>query len=94
MIKYFKDFNPALLGKTTIRHLVTHSHGLEEMNDRTIFREFEPGQAWAYRDINVRMMTRLIYQLYNKSFPELLKERVLSLLIFKKQVGEFSEMKI
>ncbi|HHQ2897644.1 TPA: serine hydrolase domain-containing protein [Bacillus cereus] len=75
-IKYFKDFDPALLSKTTIRHLVTHSHGLEETNDRTIFREFAPGQSWAYRDINVRMMTRLIYQLYNKSFPELLKERV------------------
>ena len=75
-IKYFKDFDPVLLGKTTIRHLVTHSHGLEETNDRTIFREFEPGQSWAYRDINVRMMTLLIYQLYNKSFPELLKERV------------------
>ena len=75
-IKYFKDFDSALLGKTTIRHLVTHSHGLEETNNGTIFREFEPGQSWAYRDINVRMMTRLIYQLYNKSFPELLKERV------------------
>ncbi|WP_212954832.1 serine hydrolase domain-containing protein, partial [Bacillus sanguinis] len=75
-IKYFKDFDPALLGKTTIRHLVTHSHGLGETDDGTIFREFEPGQAWAYRDINVRMMTRLIYQLYNKSFPKLLKERV------------------
>ncbi|HDR4695429.1 serine hydrolase domain-containing protein [Bacillus cereus] len=75
-IKYFKDFDPALLSKTTIRHLVTHSHGLEETNDRTIFREFAPGQSWAYRDINVRMMTRLIYQLYNKSFPELLKELV------------------
>ncbi len=75
-IKYFKDFDPLLLGKTTIRHLVTHSHGLEETDDGTIFREFEPGQAWAYRDINVRMMTRLMYQLYNISFPELLKERV------------------
>ena len=75
-IKYFKDFDPALRSKTTIRHLVTHSHGLEETNDGIIFREFEPGQGWAYRDINVRMMTRLIYQLYNKSFPELLKERV------------------
>lgn len=65
-----------MLSKTTIRHLVTHSHGLEETNDRTIFREFAPGQSWVYRDINVRMMTRLIYQLYNKSFPELLKEHV------------------
>ncbi|PEP76653.1 penicillin-binding protein [Bacillus toyonensis] len=75
-IKYFKDFDPTLLDKTTIRHLVTHSHGLGETDEGTIFREFEAGQAWAYRDINVRMMTHLIYQLYNKSFPELLKERV------------------
>lgn len=75
-IKYLKDFDSALLGKTTIRHLVTHSHGLGETNDGTIFREFEPGQAWAYRNVNVRMITRLIYQLYSKSFPELLKERV------------------
>ncbi|HDR7326199.1 MULTISPECIES: serine hydrolase domain-containing protein [Bacillus] len=75
-IKYFKDFDPTLLDKTTIRHLVTHSHGLGETDDGTIFREFEAGQDWAYRDINVRMMTHLIYRLYNKSFPELLKERV------------------
>ncbi|MGY1462368.1 serine hydrolase domain-containing protein [Bacillus toyonensis] len=75
-IKYFKDFDPTLLDKTTIRHLVTHSHGLGETDDGTIFREFEAGQDWAYRDINVRMVTHLIYRLYNKSFPELLKERV------------------
>ncbi|PEX80068.1 serine hydrolase domain-containing protein [Bacillus cereus] len=75
-VKYFKDPDPLLLGNTTIRHLVTHSHGLTETDDGTIFREFEPGQAWAYRDINVRMVTHLIYQLYSKSFPELLKERV------------------
>ncbi|HDR4724467.1 beta-lactamase family protein [Bacillus cereus group sp. Sample62] len=82
-IQYFKDFDSVLLGKTTIRHLVTHSHGLGETNDGTIFREFEPGQAWAYRDINVRMITLLIYQLYNKSFPELLKERIFDLATFK-----------
>lgn len=80
---YCKDYNPSLLGKTTIRHLVTHSHGLNENDDGTIYREFEPGQAWAYRDINVRMITRLIYQLYNKSFPELLKERVFKPSNFK-----------
>lgn len=36
-IKYFKDFDHALLGKTTIRHLVTHSHGLGETNDGKFF---------------------------------------------------------
>ncbi|MCU5682700.1 beta-lactamase family protein [Bacillus wiedmannii] len=82
-IQYLKDFDPVSLGKTTIRHLVTHSHGLGETHDGTIFREFEPGQAWAYRDVNVRMITRLIYQLFSKSFPELLKERVFDLANFK-----------
>lgn len=82
-IQYLKDFDPVLLGKTTIRHLVTHSHGSGETHDGTIFREFEPGQAWAYRDVNVRMITRLIYQLFSKSFPELLKERVFDLANFK-----------
>ena len=65
-----------MLGKTTLRHLVTHSHGLNEKEDGTIYREFEPGKGWAYRDINVRMITRLIYQLYDKHFSELLKERI------------------
>ncbi|HEK9098859.1 beta-lactamase family protein [Bacillus pfraonensis] len=73
---YFKNYDKNLLGKTTLRHLVTHSHGLNEKEDGTIYREFEPGKGWAYRDINVRMMTHLIYQLYNKSFPALLKERI------------------
>ena len=36
-IKYFKDFDHALLGKTTIRHLVTHSHGLEKRMTEKFF---------------------------------------------------------
>ncbi|WP_369899613.1 serine hydrolase domain-containing protein [Bacillus manliponensis] len=75
-IDYFTEYDRKLLRKTTIRHLVTHSHGLNEREDGTIYREFEPGESWAYRDINVRMITSLINRLYDKSFPELLKERV------------------
>ncbi|CAM4291107.1 penicillin-binding protein [Bacillus manliponensis] len=75
-IDYFTEYDRKLLGKTTIRHLVTHSHGLNEREDGTVYREFEPGESWAYRDINVRMITSLINSLYDKSFPKLLKERV------------------
>ena len=41
-IQYFKDFNPLLLGKTTIRHLVTHSHGLTETDDGQFFVNLNP----------------------------------------------------
>lgn len=76
VVDYFEEVDEQLLGKTTIRHLVTHSHGLHEKEDGTIFREFEPGRGWAYRGINVLMMTRLVNRLFNKSFPEFLVEKV------------------
>ncbi|KGM46140.1 serine hydrolase domain-containing protein [Neobacillus niacini] len=75
-VHYFENIDKELLGKTTIRHLVTHSHGLHQREDGTIFREFQPGANWAYRGINIIMMTELVNRLYDKSFPELLEERV------------------
>ena len=81
-IDYFSEMDKQLLGQTTIRHLVTHSHGLHEKEDGTIFREFEPGQGWAYRGINVLLMAKLVNRLFNKSFPEFLEERVFSPLGF------------
>jgi CubicO group peptidase (beta-lactamase class C family) len=75
-IDYFDEYDKELLANTTIRHLVTHSHGLHQKDDGTLFREFDSGKGWAYRGINVSMMTELINRLYGKSFPELLRERV------------------
>ena len=80
---YFDSFDKELLAETTLRHLVTHSHGLNERKDGIVFREFSPGEGWAYRGINILMMTELIHKLYGKSFPELLKERVFLPLGFK-----------
>lgn len=88
---YFSEIDPELLGATTIRHLVTHSHGLDEDADGTVYREFEPGENWAYRNINVVMMTKLIHHLYSKPFPSLLKERVFEPLSFTKTWWEVSD---
>jgi CubicO group peptidase (beta-lactamase class C family) len=73
-IDYFDEYDKELLANTTIRHLVTHSHGLHQKDDGTLFREFDSGKGWAYRGINVLMMTELIKRLYGKSFPELLRK--------------------
>jgi CubicO group peptidase (beta-lactamase class C family) len=75
-VDYFPGYDRGLLGNTTIRHLITHSHGLHETSDGTLYREFPPGKDWAYRGINILMMTELLERLYDKSFTELLKERV------------------
>ncbi|CAM3974792.1 serine hydrolase domain-containing protein [Mesobacillus zeae] len=73
---YFDEYDKELLAGTTIRHLVTHCHGLNERPDGTAYREFNPGENWAYRGINVIMMAGLLNRLYGKSFPEFLQERV------------------
>ena len=82
-IDYLDSYDKELLAGTTIRHLVTHSHGLNERMEGNIFREFAPGEGWAYRGINILMMTEIIKKLYGKSFPELLKERLFLPLGFK-----------
>ncbi|RIW39006.1 class A beta-lactamase-related serine hydrolase [Bacillus salacetis] len=81
--EYFPEYSRDLLGSTTIRHLITHSHGLHLDEAGRPFREFPPGENWAYRGINVLMMTDLIQRLYGKSFPQLLKERVFDPLGFQ-----------
>lgn len=73
---YIDEVDCELLGNTTLRHLVTHTHGLNQDENGKIFREFEPGEGWSYRGINVEWMTLVIQKLYNKPFTLLLKERV------------------
>ncbi|EIT83916.1 penicillin-binding protein [Fictibacillus macauensis ZFHKF-1] len=73
---YFPNVDEQLLGDTTLRHLLTHSHGLEEDEHGHLFREFPPGTNWAYRDVNVEMMAQLLDRLYGIPFTQLLAQRV------------------
>ncbi|WP_223282891.1 serine hydrolase domain-containing protein [Neobacillus kokaensis] len=50
--KYLSFTNEEFLKNITIRHLLTHTHGLNTIDGKLI-REFAPGQSWGYRDINI-----------------------------------------
>ncbi|WP_034671795.1 serine hydrolase domain-containing protein [Ectobacillus panaciterrae] len=73
---YLPELDSQLLSKTTIRHLLTHTHGLNEREDGTIYREFLPGTTWAYRNINVTMIAEIVKRTMGKSVGELLREHV------------------
>lgn len=90
-VNYFEELDKKLLGKTTIRNLITHSHGLNEDENGTVYREFQPGQGWAYRGVNVTMMTHLVKRLYNQSVPELLRERIFLPLGYKETAWQTEE---
>lgn len=80
---YLNTYDTGVVQGTTIRHLVTHSHGLNERADGSIYREFAAGEGWAYRGINVKIMTELFKHLYGYDFPRLLEERIFVPLGFK-----------
>lgn len=60
---------------TTIRHLVTHCHGLTEQ-DRDVVREFEAGTKWAYRGINVELISKIIQFATNKTIADIVQQEV------------------
>lgn len=73
---YFDEYDVDTFRGTTIRHVVTHSHGLNRDEAGVVFREFEAGKGWAYRGVNVEIVTDLFKRLYGYDFTHLLRERV------------------
>lgn len=63
------------LKNTTIRHLLTHTHGLHTI-EGNIIREFPPGQSWAYRDIGIELLTQIIKLTTGKTIAQILREQV------------------
>lgn len=73
-----EKYHPLYEG-VTIRHLVTHSHGL---NNKTgeIVREFAPGTNWAYRGINVNILSDMLIHTTGRSIAQILQEEVFTQL--------------
>ncbi|WP_155592191.1 serine hydrolase domain-containing protein [Lysinibacillus cavernae] len=65
----------------TIRHLVTHSHGLEYIEGEDI-RTFAPGTNWAYRGRNIELISEIIKFATKRTIAEIVNEEVFKPLNF------------
>ncbi|MCH1625263.1 serine hydrolase domain-containing protein [Ferdinandcohnia quinoae] len=81
VVKYLSVENDELLNQTTIRHLLTHTHGLNTRDGR-LFREFPPGTSWAYRDCSIDMLAEIIRKTTGETIAEILSEQVFTPLNF------------
>ncbi|WP_342598850.1 serine hydrolase domain-containing protein [Psychrobacillus sp. FSL H8-0483] len=79
--KYLPELDSNLLNGSTLRNLLTHTHGLKE-NDGDISREFAPGQSWAYRGINIHLLTQIVKNTTGKTVSQILSEQVFQPLNF------------
>ncbi|MDX8342251.1 serine hydrolase domain-containing protein [Rossellomorea sp. YZS02] len=75
VLTYLPELGESTWQDTTIRHLLTHTHGLKEQGNRTT-REFSPGSNWSYKQIGVEVLTQIVKRTTNKSVAEIIHENV------------------
>jgi len=66
---------------TTIRHLLTHCHGLEE-RDGKIVKVFESGTNWKYNNVGINLLVKIVEHTTNRTVSEILHENVFNPLGF------------
>lgn len=67
----------------TIRHLLTHTHGLKISDDNKLVSEYNPGESWAYRGPSIDLLTMIIQQTTGLSVAEIIKLKVIEPLGFQ-----------
>lgn len=81
VLKFLPELEVRIWQDTTIRHLLTHTHGLHQ-KDQTVFREYPPGQNWTYRQIGIDALTQIIKRATNKTVSDIIHELVFRPLDF------------
>ncbi len=79
-----------LFADTTIRHLITHTHGLDEV-DRRMIRRFAPGSKWHYTNTGIRLLSNVVEEVSGKTVAAVLDEEVFKPLGFEETAWETVE---
>ncbi|GAK43358.1 hypothetical protein TCA2_5854 [Paenibacillus sp. TCA20] len=72
IVDYLEDTNVKVIHNTTIRHILTHTHGLQGPNERL----FPPGTDWKYNNAGVNLLIRIVQNVFNQSLAQVLRDRV------------------
>ncbi|WP_339159539.1 serine hydrolase domain-containing protein [Paenibacillus sp. FSL W8-0186] len=59
----------------TIRHCLTHTHGLE-LQEGELTRSFLPGENWAYNNNGIALLTEMVRDLTGKPLAEFLQKEL------------------
>lgn len=81
ILNYLPDLDKNVWKGTTIRHLLTHTHGLQEV-EGTVIRENPVGENWTYRQVGINALTKIIRRTTHKTISEIVHEQVFEPLGF------------
>ncbi|MDT3426336.1 CubicO group peptidase (beta-lactamase class C family) [Paenibacillus forsythiae] len=74
-VSRYLDGLPSFTHDVTLRHLVTHTHGLMEREGQLI-QEFPAGKGWAYRNAGIALLFQIISRLTGMTLSEFMTEAV------------------
>lgn len=89
-LEYDPALDAAYFEGVTIRHLLTHTHGLKKSGE-ALHREFLPGESWAYRGIGIDTLAKVIEYATGQSIARILAEQAFNKLEFQ-ETGWYSEL--
>ncbi|MEH6936335.1 serine hydrolase domain-containing protein [Bacillus sp. JJ664] len=75
VINYLEEIDEDICKEITIRHLVTHTHGLSLENDRLV-KVASPGTIWEYNDAGLGLLYRIIKKVSGKDVNQIIREYV------------------
>jgi CubicO group peptidase (beta-lactamase class C family) len=80
--QFVEDAHLSAYEGVTIRHLLTHTHGLKIENGKLV-SEFIPGESWAYRGPSIELLTSIIQKTTGQSVADIVYEQVIEPLGFQ-----------
>ncbi|MCL5116352.1 MAG: beta-lactamase family protein [Firmicutes bacterium] len=79
---YIRDGEEASLEGISIRHLLTHSHGLKDVHG-CILAAHKPGTHWHYNNIGVNLLVKTVERATGKTVADILRDEVFQPLGFR-----------
>jgi CubicO group peptidase (beta-lactamase class C family) len=70
---YLGDLDDNVIGNTTIRHLLTHTHGLYSPSKRM----FPAGTDWNYNNAGVNLLIRIVDKVFEQPLAKVIEEKLL-----------------
>lgn len=90
LAQYVDSEPKSVLGDTTIRHVLTHSHGLDGEPGK-VFRRFAPGRQWHYTNTGTHLLGEALLTATGESVATLLRRLIFEPLSFVETGWETAE---
>jgi len=86
---YLEGLDDVICNKLTLRHLVTHTHGLRFEKNKLV-KVASPGTIWEYNDAGLVLLYRIIKSVSDKDVNQIIREYVFKPLGFTESGWEIT----